>query len=138
VALKDNSIHCEKNIQRASGEGVRMNRERYVTWKVRKAVLERDKACVYCDLPVARVVGEGALGGPNSCWRAYDKRGRPFHFDHKIPVSQGGASDESNVQLACANCNLKKGRGELPKHLIPMFDPRQGRLPLVFEVEVEA
>lgn len=114
-----------------------MNTRRYVTWKVRKAVLERDKACVYCGLPVATVVGEEGLdrGGPNYCWRAYDEQGRPFHFDHKIPVSQGGASDESNVQLTCASCNLKKGWGKLPKHLIPKFDPRQGRLALVFEGE---
>jgi hypothetical protein len=112
-----------------------MNTGRYVTWKVRKAVLERDKSCVFCGLPVARIVGEEGLdrGGPNYCWRAYDKQGRPFHFDHKIPFSQWGTSDESNIQLTCASCNLKKGRGELPKHLIPKVDPRQGRL--LFEEE---
>lgn len=81
--------------------------DRYVKWAVRKAVLERDKACVYCGEPVA-TIRDSSQGGPNDQWRAYDKDGRPFHFDHKIPFSQGGNSDETNIVLACADCNLKK------------------------------
>lgn len=81
--------------------------ERYVKWKVRKAVLERDKACVYCNLAVARI-RDDSEGGPNDHWRAYDKYGRSFHFDHKIPFSRGGNSDEANIVLACADCNLRK------------------------------
>lgn len=104
------------------------NPAKYVRWKVRKAVLERDKACVYCGLAVSRVVEDGA--GANSCWRAYDEHGRPFHFDHKIPFSQGGCSDETNIVLACADCNLRKSKGEHPRAKV---DPRQGRLTLVFE-----
>jgi len=107
----------------------RYDPERYVKWRVRKAVLERDKACVYCGLPVARVVGEDGWG-PNSCWRAHDRYGRPFHFDHKIPFSQGGSSDEKNIVLACADCNLRKSKGEHPRAKI---DPRQGRFAFAFE-----
>ena len=103
--------------------------ERYVKWKVRKAVLERDKACRYCGLPVAHVVGDNGTGA-NSCWRAYDSYNRPFHFDHRIPFSQGGSSDEENIVLACADCNLRKSKGEHPRAKV---DPRQGRLALVFE-----
>ena len=88
--------------------------DRYVKWKVRKAVLERDKACVYCNLPVARI-RDDSEGGPNDHWRAYDKYGRPFHFDHRTPFSRGGASDESNVVLACAECNLRKAQHKYPK-----------------------
>jgi hypothetical protein len=55
--------------------------ERYVRWRVRKAVLERDKACTYCSRPVARIRDDNQ-GGPNDQWRAYDCEGRPFHFDH--------------------------------------------------------
>jgi len=98
--------------------------ERYVKWKVRKAVLERDKACVYCDLPVVRVVGKDGAGA-NSSWRAYDEYGRPFHFDHRIPFSKGGSSDGTNIVLACADCNLRKSKSEHPRAKV---DPRQGRL----------
>lgn len=99
--------------------------ERYVKWKVRKAVLERDKACVYCGLPVA-TIRDNSTGGPNDHWRAYDEYRRPFHFDHRIPFSQGGSSDETNIVLACADCNLRKSKGEHPRAKV---DARQGRLP---------
>lgn len=32
-----------------------------------------------------------------------------FHFDHVFPFSRGGATNESNLVLACAPCNLSKG-----------------------------
>lgn len=113
------------------GERLKVSRydpERFVKWKVRKAVLERDKACVYCGLSVVRV-RDDSEGGPNDHWRAYDEYGRPFHFDHHIPFSKGGSSDEMNIVLACADCNLRKSIGEHPRAAI---DPRQGRLALVF------
>lgn len=31
-----------------------------------------------------------------------------IQFDHIIPVSRGGRSDETNVRLTCADCNLRK------------------------------
>lgn len=104
-------------------------RARFVKWKVRKAVLERDKACVYCGLPMVRIIGSEA--GANG-WRAYDKYRRAFHFDHRIAFSKGGSSDEMNIVLACADCNLRKSIGEHPRAVV---DPRQGRLSLVFEEE---
>lgn len=54
--------------------------------RFRAAVLERDgHACVYC----------GATG-------------QPFHLDHVIPRSKGGADTISNLATACAPCNLSK------------------------------
>lgn len=105
--------------------------ERYVKWKVRKAVLERDKACVYCGRPVCRI-RDDTEGGPNDHWRAYDSEGQPFHFDHRIPFSKGGASDETNIVLACADCNLKKAQYKYPREKgeqlpLPM-EVSQGRL----------
>ena len=88
--------------------------ERYVKWRVRKAVLERDKACIYCGRPVTRI-RDDSQGGPNDQWRAYDDEGQPFHFDHRIPFSRGGASDESNIVLACAVCNLRKAQHRYPR-----------------------
>lgn len=31
-----------------------------------------------------------------------------FHIDHIIPLSKGGAHDNKNIQLLCADCNMKK------------------------------
>lgn len=31
------------------------------------------------------------------------------HYDHIIPLKQGGINDVSNLQLLCSDCNLKKG-----------------------------
>jgi hypothetical protein len=33
-----------------------------------------------------------------------------FQFDHVIPVSQGGATSEENLVLACPECNLSRAR----------------------------
>jgi 5-methylcytosine-specific restriction endonuclease McrA len=33
-----------------------------------------------------------------------------LEFDHIIPVVEGGASTERNIQLLCETCNRKKGR----------------------------
>lgn len=32
-----------------------------------------------------------------------------FHIDHILPVSKGGSKDESNLILACDECNIGKG-----------------------------
>ncbi len=36
------------------------------------------------------------------------------HYDHIVPLSEGGINDVTNLQLLCRNCNLKKGRRLLP------------------------
>lgn len=32
-----------------------------------------------------------------------------IHIDHIIPISRGGTSDPTNLQILCHNCNLSKG-----------------------------
>lgn len=32
-----------------------------------------------------------------------------IHFDHKIPRTKGGPSEECNLRVLCKSCNLKKG-----------------------------
>jgi hypothetical protein len=34
---------------------------------------------------------------------------RPWHVDHKHPVSRGGPDEDENLALACKRCNLSKG-----------------------------
>lgn len=35
-----------------------------------------------------------------------------FEIDHKVPVSDGGSDDPSNLALACVDCNRGKGRSD--------------------------
>jgi predicted CopG family antitoxin len=108
----------------------------FVKPEIRQIVIERDKACVYCGKPVARVSGNDAPY--NIRWKAYDDQGNVFHFEHRIPMVAGGANDESNICLACAPCNLEKARGEktaraykgekLMSKTIKLDDPIYGKL----------
>ncbi|WP_214770767.1 HNH endonuclease signature motif containing protein [Exiguobacterium sp. s133] len=34
-----------------------------------------------------------------------------FHVDHIVPLSRGGTDELKNLQLLCAQCNLKKSNG---------------------------
>ena len=83
------------------------NPKKYVSWKVRRTVILRDRQCVYCGRPVAYCTGSSVKG--DRSWRGYDSDGQPFHFDHKRPFSKGGQSGPENIVLACARCNLSKG-----------------------------
>lgn len=41
------------------------------------------------------------------------------HIDHIIPISQGGTSNPTNLQILCSTCNLAKGnRNNDPRELI--------------------
>lgn len=35
------------------------------------------------------------------------------HFDHIVPLAEGGINDVTNLQLLCSQCNLSKGRRPL-------------------------
>lgn len=41
-----------------------------------------------------------------------------IEFDHIIPWSKGGASDEHNIRLLCKACNRKKGNRFEDRHLV--------------------
>ena len=41
-----------------------------------------------------------------------------IHFDHVIPYSKGGSSDESNIRLLCSQCNLQKGNRFEDEYLV--------------------
>lgn len=56
-----------------------------ITNEVRKRVLARAPACVYCGNP------EG-----------------PFEVDHVFPAAQGGTNHRDNLAVACVPCNREK------------------------------
>lgn len=44
-----------------------------------------------------------------------------INFDHIIPWSKGGSSDESNIRLLCETCNKKRGNKYADEYLTPVF-----------------
>jgi len=56
--------------------------------------------------------------------------GAPLVLDHLIPEALGGATEASNLWLACSQCNLHKGdritaRDPLTEAWERLFDPRR-------------
>lgn len=77
---------------------------RNISPALRQAVFERDgRVCRTC----------GSTDGP-------------FHLDHIFPFSKGGPTDERNLQVLCASCNLSKGartdQDGIPEQLLPDSD----------------
>ncbi|MEQ9501423.1 MAG: HNH endonuclease signature motif containing protein [Deltaproteobacteria bacterium] len=63
----------------------------------RRAVYFRERGrCAFCGVD---------LSGLSSVYSSK-------HFDHIVPLAQGGINDVTNLQLLCGNCNLRKGHGE--------------------------
>ena len=55
-----------------------------------------------------------------------------LHIEHIRPLKHGGGDDESNLGLACIDCNLHKGPNltgidPLTSEVTPLFHPRQQR-----------
>ena len=49
-----------------------------------------------------------AQGNKCAFCKAKLQKGRRVHLDHIIPISKGGLHDNSNLQVLCQNCNLRK------------------------------
>lgn len=54
----------------------------------RRLMRQQDNTCVYC---------------------GFRRRATSMEIDHIIPVVRGGSNDESNLQVICRPCNLRKG-----------------------------
>lgn len=76
-----------------SKHNIKVKKERgAITSNLRSKIKERDNyTCQYC--------------GSN----IYDEPSLLLEIDHIIPVSKGGVSDESNLQVLCWRCNRSKG-----------------------------
>lgn len=62
---------------------------------VRRAVFFRDRGmCASCNADLSGLVAINTVK----------------HFDHIIPLADGGINDVTNIQLLCESCNLSKGR----------------------------
>jgi hypothetical protein len=63
-------------------------RGRYISFTVKMRVVRRDNhTCQHCGKHLAD---------------------NEVEFDHKIPISKGGSSEEHNVRLTCFDCNRDK------------------------------
>lgn len=45
-----------------------------------------------------------------------------LHIDHKVPVSKGGTSDDSNLQVLCEKCNCSKNNRDEPSSNRPRVE----------------
>ena len=68
-----------------------INQRRLLTKELRRKIIERDHyTCQICGKYMPDEVG--------------------LHVDHIIPIKKGGKSVESNLQVLCDKCNLRKGQ----------------------------
>lgn len=72
----------------------------YIPEWARRAVFHRDRGiCTVCSTDLTGLCSVSSSD----------------HYDHIIPLAEGGINDVTNLQLLCSACNLKKGR----KLLVP-------------------
>ena len=63
------------------------------------------------------------------CGRTQESSTFPLQIEHVIPKKHGGADADTNLALACMDCNLAKGpnlagRESGSEQLVPLFNPR--------------
>ena len=82
--------------------------------------------------PVRRRVAAAADYRCGYCLTSQAIIGPLLEIEHLIPAALGGASDESNLWLACPHCNgAKATRVDAPDpdsgRIVPLFNPRTDR-----------
>ena len=68
---------------------------------------EKHKAALY----VKQGGDYGKMATCNGCREPYLLK--DFHIDHIRPQAKDGGDEIENLQLLCANCNLRKGKGTM-------------------------
>lgn len=87
--------------------------KRFIPRDMKKRLLIRDKfKCQECNKYV--------ISDTASVDRALKFGSGLFHFDHIVPVSQGGRATEENLRLLCSSCNLRRKRHFTPEEIIEM------------------
>lgn len=81
------------------------------------------------DSMTRRLVRHRANNCCEYCGRTQVSSTLPLQIEHVIPKKHGGTNKDSNLALACLDCNLAKGTNlagrELGrKQLVPLFNPR--------------
>jgi hypothetical protein len=66
----------------------------------------------------------------------------PFHVDHIIPRKHDGTDDQSNLCLACFDCNMYKshdltGFDPATGEITPLFNPRQQNWEEHFDIRTD-
>lgn len=105
VLIDENGIYAEcvelKWPENARNNDGTIKRSNIPKW-VQQAVFHRDKGrCVFCNKDLTGLVN--TLSNKN--------------FDHIIPLKDYGTNDPCNIQLACEECNKKKGG----KDMVPQY-----------------
>lgn len=93
----------------------RSRRERRpLKWKMKKAIIDRDKGvCQLCFMPV------------DLSWEINWKPKVKYHFDHIIPFKDGGLMTIDNLRLTHPSCNLRRNiNGMVKKRAIAITSPQ--------------
>ena len=89
-AVAEQSVHFK-----SAGQ---LKRKKPPRW-VKEAVFYRDRGhCAQCGGDLTNISYVGA----------------DDHYDHIVPLAEGGLNDVTNIQLLCSGCNLKKGSRAIP------------------------
>ena len=112
--------------------------DRKPTPDVRRRLIERDGYhCQFCGVPVIREEIRNRIrrsypelklwSGESNELQHAAFQAMWLQYDHVVPHSRGGKSDENNVVIACAPCNF--GRMQYTLQEVGLVDPR-GREPV--------
>ncbi|MFN8208945.1 MAG: HNH endonuclease signature motif containing protein [Bacteroidales bacterium] len=89
VANEVQNVNIPQNFKNKHGK---IRRTNIPNW-VKSAVFFRDKGrCIKCTKDLTGLIATDAQ----------------LHYDHIVPLNMYGVNDPSNIQLLCAQCNLKK------------------------------
>jgi hypothetical protein len=137
LTITDNRILFSSNTRSFDIRFARIARHEGQTGVIRIQRMEKPESVIRLteDEPVAYAILEGAVALSNQTrlarlddtpsrhiprevrqrvWQRYGGRcaecgaAHYLEFDHVIPVAKGGSNSDSNVQLLCRGCNLKK------------------------------
>lgn len=86
----------------------------------------------YISATLRQRVAEAARHRCGYCLTAQKISGAQMHIEHIIPLALGGASDETNLWLACAWCNSYKGMQ------VQAADPQTGEQVLLFNPRTQS